>query len=79
MGGEGGAGAEAAVRGKVSMKKLFARKKIKKDGTEGKVRRAGELVCVLGRMRQARRLAAWRASVVAVSLCCQGARRAGGG
>lgn len=25
------------VRGKVSMKKLFSRRKVKKDGTEGKV------------------------------------------
>ena len=34
----GGAGeGDDAVRGKVSMKKLFGRKNLKKDGTEGKV------------------------------------------
>lgn len=33
-------GAGGDIRGKVSMKKLFGRRNIKKDGTEGKVRPA---------------------------------------
>ena len=38
-GGEEAASASAAdsIRGKVSMKTLFGRRNIKKDGTEGKV------------------------------------------
>lgn len=36
MGSEGDGGGD--MRGKVSMKKLFGKRNIKKDGTEGKVR-----------------------------------------
>lgn len=37
---------EGSVRGKISMKKLFGKKNIKKDGTEGKVRGWGWAVVV---------------------------------
>ncbi len=45
-----GSGGEQDIRGKVSMKTLFGRRNLKKDGTEGKVGRAlGHAACAVNR------------------------------
>lgn len=40
-----GSGGDQDIRGKVSMKTLFGRRNLKKDGTEGKVGRAPNSLC----------------------------------
>jgi hypothetical protein len=52
-----GDGGEQDVRGKISMKELFGRRNIKKDGTEGKVSCVQE-VCGLGLCKTSAVLAA---------------------